>query len=175
MTTPWRAILTSGPFWAIVVAHICYTWVMSWIIAYLPKYLKVVMLFDVKDVRSGLLLFLLWTVLVLISRLLPEQRHVNVRSCVCALLMMMTTTIIRTHLSFNPSEQNGLYSSLPFVGRMLAGFLSGWLSDWLLGRNMFSTATVRKIFQVVGKWCKQIDQNTCCRVLMMHTARRSQN
>ena len=51
MKTPWKQILTSGPFWAIVVAHCTYTWVTSWMMSYLPKYLSDILKFGVEEVR----------------------------------------------------------------------------------------------------------------------------
>lgn len=92
--TPWRGMLTSPAFWAILVAHVTYTWVTSWLMSYLPKYLKQTMKFDVKE--------------------------------------------------------DGLYSSLPYVGRLVSGFVAGYLSDLFTRRGYFSTATTRKIFQVIG-------------------------
>ncbi|ESO82092.1 hypothetical protein LOTGIDRAFT_135330, partial [Lottia gigantea] len=91
---PWGKILTSMAFWAIIVAHITYSWVTSWVLAYLPKYMKNILKFDV--------------------------------------------------------EEDGIASSMPFVGRLLSGYLCGYISDCLLKRYVFKTATVRKMFQVVG-------------------------
>ncbi|KAK6165948.1 hypothetical protein SNE40_022752 [Patella caerulea] len=45
---PWPKILTSLPFWAIVVAHVTYTWVTSWGLAYLPKYLNKILKFSIE-------------------------------------------------------------------------------------------------------------------------------
>ncbi|XP_076439461.1 sialin-like [Babylonia areolata] len=92
--TPWGNMLRSGPFWAIVVSHATYSWVTTWMMAYLPKYLKEMMKFDVKE--------------------------------------------------------DGLYSSLPYVGRMLTGFVCGSLSDRLLRSGLLTTGQCRKLFQVLG-------------------------
>ena len=50
MKTPWKRMLTSGPFWAIVAAHSTYTWVTSWMMSYLPKYLSDMLKFNVQEV-----------------------------------------------------------------------------------------------------------------------------
>ncbi|KAK7110645.1 hypothetical protein V1264_014484 [Littorina saxatilis] len=92
--TPWKSMLTSGPFWAIAVAHITYTWVTSWMMSYLPMYLSDVMKFNV--------------------------------------------------------EEDGLYSSLPYVGRLLSGFVCSYLSDKLQHSGVLSTGSCRKLFQLVG-------------------------
>ncbi|KAK6165944.1 hypothetical protein SNE40_022750 [Patella caerulea] len=91
---PWPKILTSLPFWAIVVAHVTYTWVTSWVLAYLPKYLNNILKFSV--------------------------------------------------------EEDGIVSSIPFVGRLVSGAVCGYLSDWLQRKRYFTTGTVRKIFQSIG-------------------------
>ncbi|XP_067648944.1 uncharacterized transporter slc-17.2-like [Haliotis asinina] len=46
---PWRKIWTSRAFWAILVAHICYSWVTSWVMAYLPKYMKQILKYDIEE------------------------------------------------------------------------------------------------------------------------------
>ncbi|XP_046550873.1 uncharacterized transporter slc-17.2-like [Haliotis rubra] len=46
---PWRKIWTSPAFWAILVAHICYSWVTSWVMAYLPKYMKQILKYDIEE------------------------------------------------------------------------------------------------------------------------------
>ncbi|XP_076460482.1 sialin-like isoform X2 [Babylonia areolata] len=94
LSTPWRRMLTSGPLWAIVVAHMSYSWVTSWMMAYLPKYLRDVMKFDV--------------------------------------------------------DEDGVFSSLPFAGRLVSGFVASYLSDLVIRSGRLSTTTTRKLFQTVG-------------------------
>ncbi|CAH0749926.1 unnamed protein product [Diatraea saccharalis] len=43
---PWRAMLTSGPVWAIVVAHFSENWGFYTLLTFLPTYMKDVFLFD---------------------------------------------------------------------------------------------------------------------------------
>ncbi|XP_067649835.1 sialin-like [Haliotis asinina] len=93
---PWLKIFTSPPFWSIIIAHISYSWVTSWVMAYLPTYMKEVLDYDI--------------------------------------------------------EENGMLASMPFVGRFISGLLCGFASDWLLQRHIFSTATIRKIFQFTGNF-----------------------
>ncbi|XP_065277595.1 sodium-dependent phosphate transport protein 3-like [Emys orbicularis] len=47
-------------------------------------------------------------------------------------------------------RENGLLSALPYVGNWLGTIVSGLLADFLLSKHMFSTATVRKLFSVLG-------------------------
>ncbi|XP_013071695.2 sialin-like [Biomphalaria glabrata] len=46
-------------------------------------------------------------------------------------------------------ETDGLFSSLPFVGRIVSGLVTGYLSDWLLLRGL-SVCKTRKLFQGIG-------------------------
>ncbi|XP_070191593.1 sialin-like [Littorina saxatilis] len=91
--TPWLKIMSSGAVWAIIVAHASFSWVYSWILAYLPMYMKDVLHYTV--------------------------------------------------------AQNGVLSSLPFLGKLVMGILAGYLADMLL-RRRFSIALVRKSFQMAG-------------------------
>ena len=45
---PWRAILTSPPVWAIIVAHACSGWAGYTILTCIPTYMKEVLKFDTK-------------------------------------------------------------------------------------------------------------------------------
>ncbi|KAK5908782.1 hypothetical protein CgunFtcFv8_016811 [Champsocephalus gunnari] len=50
---PWRAILTSGPLWAIVVAHFSYNWTFYTLLTLLPTYMKEVLGFSIQ--QNGML------------------------------------------------------------------------------------------------------------------------
>ena len=53
---PWLKILRSGAVWAIIVAHVSFTWVYSWILAYLPMYMEEVLRYDIAQVNIFTLL-----------------------------------------------------------------------------------------------------------------------
>lgn len=46
--------------------------------------------------------------------------------------------------------QNGLLSSLPFLGRFIGSLGSGMLADNLMTRELLSVTAIRKIFHVSG-------------------------
>ncbi|BFZ01451.1 hypothetical protein BsWGS_04490 [Bradybaena similaris] len=48
-------------------------------------------------------------------------------------------------------KMNGFFSSLPFVGRVIAGVIAGHVSDCMLRKGV-STAKTRKFFQAIGCW-----------------------
>lgn len=71
--TPWKAIFTSLPLWAIIVAHTSYMWGYTTLITQLPSYLDEVLHFDLKD--SALLSslpYMVYTVLVFIAGFLAD-------------------------------------------------------------------------------------------------------
>lgn len=47
--------------------------------------------------------------------------------------------------------QNGLLSSLPYIGNGLGHILAGLLADFLLARRVLGTAAVRKLFSALGR------------------------
>ncbi|KAL3318866.1 hypothetical protein Ciccas_002457 [Cichlidogyrus casuarinus] len=49
-SVPWKSMLTSVPFWAIVSAHVTCNWIFYTSINYLPTYMSQVLGFDVKTV-----------------------------------------------------------------------------------------------------------------------------
>lgn len=54
-------------------------------------------------------------------------------------------------LKFNLSK-TGILSALPYVARMLFGFLFGAIGDALLRRNILSKTTIRKSFSLFCKY-----------------------
>ncbi|KAK7093970.1 hypothetical protein V1264_007649 [Littorina saxatilis] len=52
-STPWRAIFTSGPVWAIITAHMCNNYTNYTLLTSLPTFMKEVLKFDIK--RNGAL------------------------------------------------------------------------------------------------------------------------
>ncbi|NXV84348.1 S17A4 protein, partial [Calonectris borealis] len=76
-------------------------------------------------------------------------------ACFCTdwlFYMLLTTmpTFMSNVLHFDLRE-NGLLSSLPYVGNGLGHILAGLLADFLLARRVLGTAAVRKLFSALGK------------------------
>lgn len=49
---PWRAIATSRPLWAIVVAHFSYNWTFYTLLTLLPTYMSDILQFSIQQVWS---------------------------------------------------------------------------------------------------------------------------
>lgn len=64
-TTPWKAMLTSVPLWALVVAQLGHDWGLFTMVSDLPKYMKSVLKFNVKD--SGILASIPYLVMWIVS------------------------------------------------------------------------------------------------------------
>ncbi|CAG0917112.1 unnamed protein product, partial [Notodromas monacha] len=48
-SVPWKAVFTSLPFWAIVIAHTCGNWGWYMLLVELPIYMKSILAFDIKE------------------------------------------------------------------------------------------------------------------------------
>ncbi|XP_071883422.1 uncharacterized protein [Anas platyrhynchos] len=65
------------------------------------------------------------------------------------MLLTSMPTFMSSVLHFDLSE-NGLLSSLPYIGNGLGHILAGLLADFLLARRVLGTAAVRKLFSALG-------------------------
>lgn len=61
-STPWGAMLSSGPMWGLMIGHIAHDWALFMINADLPKYMKSVMKFSIAEtgVWSSMPHLLMW-------------------------------------------------------------------------------------------------------------------
>ncbi|CAM2104752.1 unnamed protein product [Caretta caretta] len=64
-------------------------------------------------------------------------------------LLTSMPTYMHEVLHFDIRE-NGLLAALPYIGNWLCAIVSGVLADFLLSKQVFSIATVRKLFSVLG-------------------------
>ncbi|KAF4522282.1 hypothetical protein B566_EDAN011978 [Ephemera danica] len=76
MKVPWRAVLTSGPFLAIVVAHMCSNFGWYMLLIELPSYMKQVLRFDIQQNAglSALPFFTMWLFSIILSNRLDWAR-----------------------------------------------------------------------------------------------------
>ena len=68
---PWRGFITSGPLWALLIAHTTYNWGFYVLFTCLPKYLKEVLGFDMKHnaVYSALPYLIMWIAINIVTQL----------------------------------------------------------------------------------------------------------
>ncbi|XP_047107340.1 sialin [Schistocerca piceifrons] len=91
---PWRHVLTSGPVWAIIIAHACSIFGYFTVINQLPTYMKYILDFKIKE--------------------------------------------------------NGLLSSLPYLGKYLFAVAMSALADHLRQSGRLSTTVARKLFTTIA-------------------------
>ncbi|XP_045476662.1 putative inorganic phosphate cotransporter [Harmonia axyridis] len=49
LKVPWKAVFSSAPFWAIIIAHLCSNWGWYMVLTELPTYMKNVLNFKIKE------------------------------------------------------------------------------------------------------------------------------
>lgn len=74
--TPWRAIFTSAPFWAIFIAHVCSNWGWYMVLIELPFYMKQVLKFNIKEnaVATALPFLSMFFFSMVLSQLMDKLR-----------------------------------------------------------------------------------------------------
>jgi len=83
---PWKAILTSGPFLGILIAHTCSNWGWYMVLIELPIYMKGVLKFEIKEnaVFTATPFLTLWFFSIFISKTLDTLRNKNTISTTTA-------------------------------------------------------------------------------------------
>lgn len=73
---PWKAILTSAPFFGILIAHTCNNWGWYMLLIELPIYMKGVLKFEIKEnaVFTAIPFLTLWFFSIFISKTLDSLR-----------------------------------------------------------------------------------------------------
>uniref|UniRef100_A0A1B6DWX2 Putative inorganic phosphate cotransporter n=1 Tax=Clastoptera arizonana TaxID=38151 RepID=A0A1B6DWX2_9HEMI len=71
MPTPWKAIFTSVPMWALIITHFCHGWGFWTMLTMIPTYMSSILKFDIK--KNGLLSSMpygcMWICTILVSRI----------------------------------------------------------------------------------------------------------
>uniref|UniRef100_A0A8B9YZS4 Solute carrier family 17 member 4 n=1 Tax=Buteo japonicus TaxID=224669 RepID=A0A8B9YZS4_9AVES len=154
---------TFGTFFALLVAGIiCQTlgWPFVFYIFGEPKKVWTACAGDVRQERRHWLMFYSFQgsshghslPLVAMAKSLPLWAITIACFCTDWLFYMLLTsmpTFMSNILHFDLRE-NGLLSSLPYIGNGLGHILAGLLADFLLARRVLGTAAVRKLFSALG-------------------------
>uniref|UniRef100_A0A803T910 Solute carrier family 17 member 5 n=1 Tax=Anolis carolinensis TaxID=28377 RepID=A0A803T910_ANOCA len=84
-SVPWKAMWTSLPLWAIVVAHFSYNWTFYTLLTLLPTYMKEILRFDVQEngFLSALPYFGCWVCIILSGQFADHLREKQNFSTVC--------------------------------------------------------------------------------------------
>lgn len=143
----------SLPLWAIAIACFCTDWLFYMLLTSMPTFMSSVLHFDLSEVSAaprlvsaaamGLGCSLGWKYAVSSGIFLPEDLWLWDQQC-RSLPAPGCVTLL-------PAVQNGLLSSLPYIGNGLGHILAGLLADFLLARRVLGTAAVRKLFSALGR------------------------
>lgn len=158
---PLVAMAKSLPLWAITIACFCTDWLFYMLLTSMPTFMSNVLHFDLREVSAALQLRLVpatamrlgpsvgWEHGSSSGTSLPEDWWLwDQGSCSLGALVPLCHGRDNALLS---ALQNGLLSSLPYVGNGLGHILAGLLADFLLARRVLGTAAVRKLFSALGK------------------------
>ncbi|KAB7505360.1 putative inorganic phosphate cotransporter [Armadillidium nasatum] len=77
MPLPFKEIITSVPFWAILAAHVCQNWGYYFLLTELPTYMKNILHFDIKanSFFSALPYLVMWIVSVVMGFIIDSLRR----------------------------------------------------------------------------------------------------
>lgn len=74
MRTPWKAIFTSVPMWALIIVHCGQNWGYWTLITELPTYMNDVLEYNLVDVSKNLFYLLLILLILLNLNIRPSKR-----------------------------------------------------------------------------------------------------
>lgn len=78
MRTPWKAIFTSIPMWALIIVHCGQNWGYWTLITELPTYMNDILKFNLEEVSNNLLYFNTGTTKVVKNQF--NQKKINIIS-----------------------------------------------------------------------------------------------
>lgn len=160
---PLVAMAKSLPLWAITIACFCTDWLFYMLLTSMPMFMSNILHFDLREVSAALQLRLVpATAMGLSSSVgwehggssgtsLPEDRWLWDQGSHSLGALGSTPLCHGCDNDLFSALQNGLLSSLPYVGNGLGHILAGLLADFLLARRVLGTAAVRKLFSALGK------------------------
>ncbi|KAK2726930.1 hypothetical protein QYM36_007693 [Artemia franciscana] len=84
LSFPWRSVLTSVPFWAILVAHVCNNWGWYMLLVELPTYMKQVLRFEINEnaFLSALPYLVSWIFSFILSTVMDKLKQKELLSVV---------------------------------------------------------------------------------------------
>ncbi|CAG0922686.1 unnamed protein product, partial [Notodromas monacha] len=133
---PWKAVFTSMPFWAILIAHTCGNWGWYMLLVELPIYMKSILAFDIKEnaTLSALPYLCMWLfgmILGSLGTMLKQKNMVSTtvfRKAATALASIVPAIclVAVTYMECNRTAAVGLIT----IGIMcIAGMYSGYLTN----------------------------------------------
>jgi len=133
LSTPWIAIFTSLPMWAIIVAHAGNNFGHWVLLTQIPTYMKSILQHEIKEVRT------LW-----------KMSYWTLRTA-----ELSCRQLFKTFPWTDPrllSQQNGLLSALPYLSLWLSSLVVAWLILKVNSSGLISLQLSRKICNTIGTY-----------------------
>ncbi|CAG5131628.1 unnamed protein product, partial [Candidula unifasciata] len=132
---PWSSIMTSLPFWGIVIGQFSFTWGLLLILSTLPQYMYEVLRFDIKS--NGVFTMLPYIALLFVTQAAGGISDFVIRRRIlsilwtrrlCVLTANLVPAVLLTAMSFLDHTQAALAITLLVLAVGISGFaLSGFL------------------------------------------------
>ena len=90
LPVPWKSLLTSGPFWAILVAHTCNNFGWYMLLVELPTYMKHILRFNISEVNWNLKFVVTKSPIYRFNRMLDSLPF---PTCLCGCLASSGVTV----------------------------------------------------------------------------------
>uniref|UniRef100_A0A2P2HW34 Sialin-like n=1 Tax=Hirondellea gigas TaxID=1518452 RepID=A0A2P2HW34_9CRUS len=167
-SVPWKAVWTSMPVWAIIVAHTCSNWGWYMLLVKLPTFMRYILKFDIKSNAglSAVPFLCMWIFTMLFANLLDLLRAKNILSTTAARKISTSIAslppaiflILVTYVGCN-TDLAVVFLTLGtmFLGGMYSGFLANHIdiapafAGTLMGiTNTFATIPGIIVPSVVG-------------------------
>ncbi|KRT78806.1 membrane transporter [Oryctes borbonicus] len=160
---PWKKILESKPFWAILVAHTCSNWGFYMLLLNMPLFMKQVLKFTMAQVSiyAAIPYFIMWLFSLAIGQTLDRLRqHKKITTTtarkIATLIASAPVAICLLILSFVSCQIVAavilLTASLTAMGAMYSGFMTNHIdiANNYAGTLMGMTNTIATIPGIVG-------------------------
>lgn len=131
---PWKKLLVSAPFWAILIAHTCNNWGWYMLLIELPFYMKQVLKFNIKEnaVATAIPFFTMWLFSMVLSKTLDTLKARGVSTTVArktatliASVVPMFCLLALCYIGCNRGAAVGLMGiGITAIGAMFCGFLA---------------------------------------------------
>lgn len=152
---PWKKVLTSTPFWGILIAHVCNNWGWYMLLIELPFYMKQVLQFNIKEnaTATALPFLTMWFFSIFISKTLDTLRAKGIinttiarkTATFCASFVPMCCLLAVCFIGCQRTVAVFLMGiAITSIGGMFSGFLSNHidLAPNFAGTLMAMTNTV---------------------------------
>lgn len=168
LSVPWKAIWTSMPVWAIIVAHTCSNWGWYMLLVKLPTYMRYILKFDIASNAglSAVPFLCMWIFTMLFANLLDFLRSKNILTTTVARKLSTSVAsippavclLLVTYVGCNTDLAVALLTlGTMFLGGMYSGFLANHIdiappfAGTLMGiTNTFATFPGIVVPSVVG-------------------------